>query len=388
MGGDDSDSDTHREDEKRNKRKVRFHGRVQFKTIRHVKDFSADEIRAGWYRKRDFARMSEEVSEVAERISDGQTHDGDEELCTRGLEHLIDDEIAEYRAEKMIQSVDAVLDEQDEQRFENIFDQDAIAQVYGEIAAPLLKEAYLVALRDALDASCAAEEIESEAQAAASASQLSIASLEQDEGTPAADATAPPVQPASIAAKEKPPPPPAESPPAGMPSKRGVRTSDKSPENGESTASTSSEVGSHALHDDDKYNTPTATKKKLMSPASKKYTMSPGTKSGTLDLASPAPVKKKVAAQAKASPTRRKRTHGFKGTELAPLVRRMDGTFTFRNRDLELEKAEMSEKRKAKVKNSLFRLIDAPEEDGGSIRDSMKKFIDECNIANKDKDKK
>ena len=108
-----------------------------------------------------------------------------------------------------------------------------------------------------------------------------------------------------------------------------------------------------------------------------------------MDLASPAPVKKKLPAQAKPSPTRRKKIHGFKGTELAPLVRRMDGTFTFRNRDLEMEKLELSEKRKARVRKSLFRLIDAPEEEsqtGGSIKASMKKFIKECNIENMDKE--
>lgn len=381
MGGEDNP--TPGEDDTRNKRKVRFHGRVQFKTIRHVKDFSADEIRSGWYRKRDFARMSEEVSQVAELIADGQTHDGEEELCTRGLEHLIDDEIAEYRAEKMIQSVDAVLDEQDEQRFENIFDQDAIAKVYGEIAAPLLREAYLVALRDALDASCAIEEIEAELAAASALKPYTISG--DSTATPAEHnvGTASSQPPAPIAASEA-PPPPTETPPATKISKRNVKPATKSSENGESTASASSESGVRPLHDE-KTNTPSSTKKILLSPASKKLMISPGAKVGTIDLASPAPVKKKMAS--KPSPTRRKKIHGFKGTELAPLVRRMDGTFTFRNRDLEMEKLELSEKRKAKVRNSLFRLIDAPEEDvqaGGSIRDSMKKFIHECNIENMD----
>eukprot|EP00429_Kryptoperidinium_foliaceum_P025814 CAMPEP_0176147532 /NCGR_PEP_ID=MMETSP0120_2-20121206/75209_1 /TAXON_ID=160619 /ORGANISM="Kryptoperidinium foliaceum, Strain CCMP 1326" /LENGTH=150 /DNA_ID=CAMNT_0017484151 /DNA_START=35 /DNA_END=483 /DNA_ORIENTATION=- len=140
-------------------RKVRFHGRVQFKTIRHVADFTDDEIQEGWYRKKDFMRMSEEVGEIAQLVAQGkETHNG-EELSIRGLEHLVEEDVADYRAEKMIASIDAVLDEQDEQRDEDIDDPDVIAQIYTEIVTPLLREAYLVGLRDAKEAQLAAESI-------------------------------------------------------------------------------------------------------------------------------------------------------------------------------------------------------------------------------------
>ena len=147
------------ERERKRERRVRFHGRVQFKTIRHVSDFTDKEIGDGFYRKKDFARMSEDVSEIANLVSKGKDSRGGEELCVRGLEHLVEEDVADYRAEKMIASIDAVLDEQDEQRDEDVYDPDIIAQLYSEIVSPLLREAYLVGLRDAQEAAAASAQI-------------------------------------------------------------------------------------------------------------------------------------------------------------------------------------------------------------------------------------
>jgi len=134
---------------KRKKRRIRFHERVQFKTIRHVSEFTDDEIRNGWYDKDDFNRMSENVSEIAQLIADGETTLDGEILCTRGLEHIVEEELADYRAEKMINSIDAVLDEQEEQWDEGKEEPGLIAELYAEYAKPLLKEAHLIGLKDA-----------------------------------------------------------------------------------------------------------------------------------------------------------------------------------------------------------------------------------------------
>ncbi len=134
---------------KRQKRKIRFHERVQFKTIRHVSEFTDDEISNGWYDKDDFNRMSENVSDIAQLIADGETMLDGEELCTRGLEHIVEEELADYRAEKMINSIDAVLDEQEEQWDEGKEEPGLIAELYAEYAKPLLKEAHLIGLKDA-----------------------------------------------------------------------------------------------------------------------------------------------------------------------------------------------------------------------------------------------
>lgn len=134
---------------KRQKRKIRFHERVQFKTIRHVSEFTDDEISNGWYDKDDFNRMSENVSDIAQLIADGETTLDGEVLCTRGLEHIVEEELADYRAEKMINSIDAVLDEQEEQWDEGKEEPGLIAELYAEYAKPLLKEAHLIGLKDA-----------------------------------------------------------------------------------------------------------------------------------------------------------------------------------------------------------------------------------------------
>jgi len=133
---------------KRQRRRIRFHERVQFKTIRHVSEFSDEEIKNGWYDKDDFNRMSENVSDIARLIADGETCLIGEELCTRGLEHIVEEELADYRAEKMINSIDAVLDEQEEQWDEGKEDPGLIAELYAEYAKPLLREAHLIGLKD------------------------------------------------------------------------------------------------------------------------------------------------------------------------------------------------------------------------------------------------
>jgi len=266
------DSDRQRE------RKLRFHGRVQFKTIRHVSDFSEEEIIEGWYRKKDFMRMSEEVSDIAQLIANGtETYKG-EELCIRGLEHLVEEDVADYRAEKMIASIDAVLDEQDEQRDEDVFDGDIIAEIYTEIVTPLQREAYLVGLRDAKEAAKAAEQI--------------------------------PDLPARAPAKSH-PKPVVEPEPAKSPVKFQERDT-SAPE----------VVGEEML---------------------KKEAANPGSGAGSK----------------KEAPKRKGRSKLGLGTELNPLVRRRDGTFTFRNRDVEKAKAELSRQRKECVRDSLFKHLDS-----------------------------
>jgi hypothetical protein len=291
------------EDDKQRARKVRFHGRVQFKTIRHVADFSDEEIVEGWYRKKDFIRMSEEVSEIAQLIANGKETYKGEELCIRGLEHLVEEDVADYRAEKMIASIDAVLDEQDEQRDEDEYDMEIIAEIYTEIVTPLLREAYLVGLRDAKEASKAAEQI-------------------------------PNLVPEKIAVEavepEKPPEP----------------ESDKKSKKLKALPETSShqQVGEVEL----------------------KSSEEEEAKAAERGLNSKLPGK---------SPQKRKNRNRLGlGTELSPLVRRRDGSFAFRNRDLEKAKAELSRQRKDCVRDSLFKHLDSDDSLVGQPKGSMTKL--------------
>jgi hypothetical protein len=61
----------------------------------------------------------------------------------------------------------------------------------------------------------------------------------------------------------------------------------------------------------------------------------------------------------KQPPKRKGRSRLGLGTELTPLVRRRDGTFTFRNRDVEKAKTELSRQRKECVRDSLFKYLDS-----------------------------
>eukprot|EP00980_Cylindrotheca_fusiformis_P026196 scaffold15514_cov129-Cylindrotheca_fusiformis.AAC.4 len=279
-------------------RKVRFHGRVQFKTIRHVADFSDEEIVEGWYRKKDFMRMSEEVSEIAQLIANGKETYKGEELCIRGLEHLVEEDVADYRAEKMIASIDAVLDEQDDQRDEDVYDGDIIAEIYTEIVTPLLREAYLVGLRDAKEAAKAAEQI-------------------------------PDLVPEKVAA-EAPEPEPEPEPESDRSSNKLKPFQD---------TATPEEVGEVML------------------------------KSNAEEEASGAGTGN--ASKSKAPQKRKSRNRIGLGTELSPLVRRRDGTFAFRNRDLEKAKAELSRQRKECVRDSLFKHLDSDDSLVGQPKGSM-----------------
>lgn len=277
-------------------RRVRFHGRVQFKTIRHVADFSDTEIVEGWYRKKDFMRMSEEVSEIAQLIATGtETYKG-EELCIRGLEHLVEEDVADYRAEKMIASIDAVLDEQDEQREEDVYDGDIIAEIYTEIVTPLLREAYLVGLRDAKEASKAADQI-------------------------------PDLIPEKISTTPR---------------------KTKAPKMETSTSSRKSRSSREA-------GAPEVVGEEMLKSNKEKS-------------------KDKENGNKSSAARRKHRSRLGLGTELSPLVRRRDGSFAFRNRDLEKAKAELSRQRKECVRDALFKHLDSDDSLVGIPKGSMTKL--------------
>mmetsp|Transcript_84063 Transcript_84063/g.126012 ORF Transcript_84063/g.126012 Transcript_84063/m.126012 type:complete len:292 (-) Transcript_84063:223-1098(-) len=287
------------EDKKRG-RKVRFHGRVQFKTIRHVTEFSDDEIVAGWYRKKDFMRMSEEVSEIAQMVAQGtESHKG-EELCIRGLEHLVEEDVADYRAEKMIASIDAVLDEQDQQRDEEIEDAATIASIYTEIVSPLLREAYLVGLRDAKEATAAAEQM-------------------------------PDLPPPEVA--ETIPDVPVEEKPAEEAVEVEAEPQDKG------------HVETTTLNDAEE-------EKKAAKEAARAAARA---KAGKL-LGNGAKLPTVPKPKPKAAP-RKKREKGA-ASEMSPFTRTRDGKVVFRNKDVELAKKELSKQRRTAVRDALFKFLD------------------------------
>jgi hypothetical protein len=278
-------------------RRVRFHGRVQFKTIRHVTEFSEDEILAGWYRKKDFMRMSEDVSEIAQLVAKGKESHNGEELCIRGLEHLVEEDVADYRAEKMIASIDAVLDEQDEQRDEDVNDPDIIAELYTEIVTPLLREAYLVGLRDAKEATVAAEQI-------------------------------PDINPEDMTKNSKLPKSSKSSGSSGSDTtNKSFQTMASTPVEGEESLKNTDLI-------DDKKRKEAANNNKKGSKESNGSKITPKEK------------------------RKENRSRFGKGSERSPLVRRLDGSFAFRNKTRDLAKIEQSKQNRDCVRDSLFKHLD------------------------------
>ena len=284
-------------------RKVRFHGRVQFKTIRHVAEFTEEEIMMGWYRKKDFMRMSDEVSDIANMVAKGSA--GSEDLCIRGLEHLVEEDVADYRAEKMIASIDAVLDEQDEQRDQEMedLDWDAIATIYTEIVSPLLREAYLVGLRDAKEATAAAEQIP----------DLKLEELE--------------ISPPKEKEKKK---------------KKDKKTTPKKTKSMEKEAEEreAEESGAVELNDAEE-------EKRLQREAARAAARA---KMGVKLL--------KETQKKKVKPAPRKKRDRSAASEVSPFTRSRDGKIVFRNKDLEHAKKELSKQRRNTVRDSLFKFLD------------------------------
>jgi hypothetical protein len=316
-------------------RKVCFNGRVQFKTIRHIRDFSQTEIRDSWYHKKDYTRMSVEVSKIASMATRNQGYDG----CTRGLEHLIEEEIADYRAEKMIQSVDAVLDEQEEQQKEDYYDPDLIARLYAEIAAPLLQESYLVALRDALDATAVWEQIADFTKD----EQVAMRRTAMDSTTTQGNATAP----------------------ARIATSGSLENIKRDADAGSGSTSSSDETCEEASTPDDDFDSSCSngsiqegtldaapvddkTLTEDFSVPVQTPTKEQGEKNTTVEQIEQSP--KKMAPPRK----NRKNINRKGGTELSPLIRRLDGSFAFRNR----EKLEQKSQRKATVLDALAKHID------------------------------
>ena len=310
-------------------RKVRFHGRVQFKTIRHVADFTDDEIQEGWYRKKDFVRMSEEVSEIAQLVAQGKESHNGEELSIRGLEHLVEEDVADYRAEKMIASIDAVLDEQDEQRDEDITDPEIIARIYTEIVTPLQREAYLVGLRDAKEATAAADQ---------------MADVEASQDTPPEPLKPRETEAISVAPVETEPSTvktPKEKKKVPVPKKKTTASSKKPPKKPAKPMAPAPSSGPQAAEEGEQ----------MLNLGDEESDTNIGKKPKQLTSA-----ERKAAAE-----ERRNRIRLGIGSEMSPLVRRRDGSFAFRNKELDHANAELKKQRQDAVRDSLFKFLDSPD---------------------------
>jgi hypothetical protein len=118
--------------QRRRRRVVVFKDTVSVRPILHVKDMSEDSIHAVWYTKKDFEAMKKSFASTVKLMTthgDNFSHVDKDEHCSRGLEYRTR-EGATLRRENKWNALNAVLDEQDRQQENGLFNETLLCQVY------------------------------------------------------------------------------------------------------------------------------------------------------------------------------------------------------------------------------------------------------------------
>jgi hypothetical protein len=134
---------------KRRIRIVRFsRDAAQEHSISRCRDLSVQEIHERWYNKEEYKLIGDEIRSTIKLLRNGLTDPERVGMCYRGLEHKAS-ERGRQRSKNIIQSVDAVLLEQNQMRLRGINpDPGAIANSYCLISQHCQKDAHRVGLWD------------------------------------------------------------------------------------------------------------------------------------------------------------------------------------------------------------------------------------------------
>jgi hypothetical protein len=129
-------------------RKVVFAKTVQFKEMRHIKDFSQEEKEAVWMGVRDYQIIKAIVKTTVIMMMKGERiMEDDEDFCTRGLEFRTRAG-SKIRSRNKLRARSAVLNEQDLQSEENFCDPQYIAMACMEESLEGREGAHIRALYD------------------------------------------------------------------------------------------------------------------------------------------------------------------------------------------------------------------------------------------------
>jgi hypothetical protein len=132
-------------------RKVKFNKFVLVRTVDHINDLSDEEICNSWYQKAEYRRIRACSVATVRKISYGTYHSDTDHSCSRGLEARTTLGL-QIRKNHKLETLVAVLDEQERQRIENIRDDSVLAQASIEATASAISEARLRGLLDANEA--------------------------------------------------------------------------------------------------------------------------------------------------------------------------------------------------------------------------------------------
>jgi hypothetical protein len=109
--------------------KVVFTEMVTVTHVLHLEDFTDEEFKASFYDVTELESIKTELNLTAELVEVGDLHNDTSEYCRRGTEYRTGQGARRRISNKHV-GRDAVLDEQDVQWEDGVFDPDAIAGRY------------------------------------------------------------------------------------------------------------------------------------------------------------------------------------------------------------------------------------------------------------------
>ena len=135
---------------KKSNKRVTFSKTVHCKEMRHIKDYSEEEIRTVWLTTPDYLHIKSTIRTTLEMMMSGSTVlENSEEICPRGLESRTKTG-ARTRSYCKLRTRSAVLNEQDLQREEGFHEPDILATVSMEQTASSRAWAQAIAMDDYL----------------------------------------------------------------------------------------------------------------------------------------------------------------------------------------------------------------------------------------------
>ena len=133
---------------RRRSSRVAFEETDEVLYVKHISEFSQQEIQDIWFSVEDFAQFKEDCKRTISMMKElGVSFQNTEVTCSRGLEHFIETRKSNRKSRRANASR-AVLAEQELQFKEGSYDPEYIAEVYQEISVTCQAEAYSAGLRD------------------------------------------------------------------------------------------------------------------------------------------------------------------------------------------------------------------------------------------------
>lgn len=119
--------------------------------ITHINDMSDEEVVGIWYEKHEYDKIKNDIVPIVKRMMKGERIEETNELTIRGLEYRTR-KGAIRRQHNKVESITAVLDEQDRQIEADINDPELLRQAYLEISVPCHREANDLGISDEIAA--------------------------------------------------------------------------------------------------------------------------------------------------------------------------------------------------------------------------------------------